>query len=451
MLIVINIIIIFMYVYVLLLLVWSAVFCYKHLKKLKFKVSDLVIETRNKLLSPAASFSSSSKMTDFIRNNLRENLHNLKSTANLRLPSIQPASQLPNNNNNNNNNISSDEVDNREFPRADYRLESVRLQSYTNWPLSFMDPAKLAAAGFYYTGHNDDAKCFECGIVIREWVEGDNPMSDHQRWQSNCRFVRKLPCGNVPIGVDPSTVPSVSPRSRDVCGRYGDEFRPDASPDFRSGQTEFQFPSSAKLGSQNLAQPKGPAHPEFASYDARLKSFESWPKSMPQTKDQLADAGFYYTGTGDQTICYHCGGGLNDWEPKDDPWFQHAKWFKKCYYVLMVKGQDFIKSVIGQPVAPPSREETMQMNLSSYIEKLKPPASIEKPEEEPEKKPEAEVKPVNKNADDARMCKICYNDVLGVVFLPCRHMVACTRCAASMTSCPVCREPVSMTVRAIIS
>nr|ULH81361.1 inhibitor of apoptosis protein-1 [Cotesia chilonis] len=316
-------------------------------------------------------------MTDYIRNNNRENLHNLKPTANLRLPSIQPASHLPN------NNISSDEVDNRDFPRADYRLESVRLQSYTNWPLSFMDPAKLAAAGFYYTGHDDDVKCFECGLAIRQWVEGDNPMSDHQRWQSNCRFVRKLPCGNVPIGVDPSTVPSVSPRGSDVCGRYGDEFRPDASPDFRSGQTEFQFPSTAKLGSQNLAQPKGPAHPEFASYDARLKSFDSWPKSMPQTKDQLADAGFYYTGASDQTVCYHCGGGLNDWEPKDDPWFQHAKWFKKCYYVLMVKGQDFIKSVIGQSVTPPSREETMQMNLPSYIEKVQPPAIVEKPEEEP--------------------------------------------------------------------
>ncbi|CAD6220772.1 GSCOCT00005415001.2-RA-CDS [Cotesia congregata] len=294
-------------------------------------------------------------MTDYIRNNLRKKLHNLMSSVNLRLSSIQPASQLPNNNNNNNNNISSDEVNNREFPRADYRQESVRLQSYTGWRLSFMDPAKMAAAGFYYTGHNDDVKCFECGIVIREWVEGDNPMSVHQRWRSSCHFLRKYPCGNVPIGVDPSTVPSIGPRGRDVYGCY-DEFQPGASPGFRSGQTEFQFPRTAKLGSQNLALLKGSRHREFASYNARLESFESWPKSMPQTKEQLADAGFFYRGTGDQTICYHCGGGLNDWKPKDDPWFQHAKCFKKCYYVLMVKGQDFIKSINGQPVAPPSRE-----------------------------------------------------------------------------------------------
>ncbi|KAK0168561.1 hypothetical protein PV327_002347 [Microctonus hyperodae] len=377
-------------------------------------------------------------MTDYLehRNTLRDNLQNLKLPANLRSSTIQPPSlsnQL-------------DEVDNNNLPRMDYRFESARLQSYTNWPLPYMDPAKLASAGFFYTGEGDNVQCFECGMAISQWAEGDNPMSDHQRWRSNCRFVLNQPCGNVPIGVDPSTVPSPSPRSRDVCGRYGEELRPGASPDFRTGQNEFQFPSQAKLASFGLATPKGPVHSEYASYDARLRTFESWPKSMPQTKEQLADAGFYYTGNGDQTLCYHCGGGLKDWEPEDDPWTQHAKWFKKCYYVLMVKGQAFINSVTGQPIAPPSKEETLQMNLPSKIEKVEATASAE-----PEEKPNVELKAVCKSADDARMCKICYNEELGVVFLPCGHMVACTRCAPGMTSCAVCREPVTMTVRAIIS
>ena len=53
--------------------------------------------------------------------------------------------------------------------------------------------------------------------------------------------------------------------------------------------------------------------------------------------------------------------------------------------------------------------------------------------------------------DDARMCKICYNEELGVVFLPCGHMVACVKCAPGMTTCAVCREPVTMTVRAFFS
>lgn len=57
----------------------------------------------------------------------------------------------------------------------------------------------------------------------------------------------------------------------------------------------------------------------------------------------------------------------------------------------------------------------------------------------------------NKPLDDARMCKICYNGELGVVFLPCGHIVACVKCAPGMTSCAVCREPVTMTVRAFFS
>lgn len=59
--------------------------------------------------------------------------------------------------------------------------------------------------------------------------------------------------------------------------------------------------------------------------------------------------------------------------------------------------------------------------------------------------------PYNKPIDDARMCKICYNGELGVVFLPCGHIVACVKCAPGMTTCAVCREPVTMTVRAFFS
>ncbi|XP_034949212.1 death-associated inhibitor of apoptosis 1 [Chelonus insularis] len=386
------------------------------------------------------------KMNDCIdrKTILKDNLTCLKPTENSQSQfhhnqHLQPSDQI-------------DEVDNQTHS-PNYRYESVRLQSFTNWPVPYMDPAKLAASGFYFTGEGDYVKCFECDIKIGQWVEGDNPMSDHQRWQSNCRFVKRLPCGNVPIDANVSVDEPASSRSRDVCGHYDDDFRPNAVPDFRIGDGKMQS-NPVELGSLGIAHPKCPVHPAYASYDARLRTFESWPKSMLQTKEQLADAGFYYTGTGDQTLCYHCGGGLKDWEPTDDPWVQHAKWFKKCYYVLMVKGQSFINSVIGQPITLPSREETMKMNLPSYIEKVEsPPPSVEIESVATEAKREINVKATPKKAssDDGRMCKICYNEELGVVFLPCRHMVACTKCAPSMTTCAVCREPVTMTVRAIIS
>lgn len=371
-----------------------------------------------------------------------------------------------------------DEIDN-----VEYRFEAARLQSYHAWPVRFMDPAKLAAAGFYYTGENDKVRCFECGVEISQWLEGDNPMVDHQRWSGRCRFIRKIPCGNVPVGVDPGTIPSPRPRSRDVCGPYGVEYRPGSGPDCESHSPEFQLPSIAKLGSLGLGRPKGPVYPEYASHEARIRTFESWPKAMPQTKEQLADAGFYYTGKGDQTLCYHCGGGLKDWEPEDDPWEQHAKWFSKCYYLLTVKGQSYVNGVTAQNVPPLSKEEMMQMNLPSCIEKIEFSAVADaeaKHNAENNPGPSSEGVPMNnesqasgvkslefakssledlsntktannKPVDDARICKICYNEELGVVFLPCGHMVACAKCAPNMKACAVCREPVSMIVRAFFS
>ncbi|XP_076658047.1 death-associated inhibitor of apoptosis 1-like [Halictus rubicundus] len=370
-----------------------------------------------------------------------------------------------------------DEVDN-----IDYRFEQARLQSFENWPLPYIiEPKRLAAAGFYYTGEDDKVRCFECRVEICQWVEGDNPMVDHQRWSARCRFIRKINCGNVPIGVDPNTVLPPRPRSRDVCGLYGVEYRHTSGPDNHNLTSELQLPSTAKLSCLGLARPKGPVHPEYASYDARLRTFETWPKAMAQTKEQLADAGFYYTGKGDQTVCYYCGGGLKDWELGDEPWEQHAKWFSKCYYLMMVKDQDYVNKVTGQHISPPSKEETMQMNLPSFIKKVQPVLMSVEMKEHAESNPcpssqscsaDSGIERIgsvaesvkesiedlsnaktqnNKTIDDARMCKICYNEELGVLFLPCRHIVACVKCALGMTTCVICREPVTLTVRAFVS
>lgn len=55
-----------------------------------------------------------------------------------------------------------------------------------------------------------------------------------------------------------------------------------------------------------------------------------------------------FSGKGDQTICFHCGGGLKDWEESDEPWVEHARWFSKCNFVLLTKGKTFVDEVCGR-------------------------------------------------------------------------------------------------------
>ncbi|WAR08056.1 BIRC8-like protein [Mya arenaria] len=50
-------------------------------------------------------------------------------------------------------------------------------------------------------------------------------------------------------------------------------------------------------------------------------------------------------GVGDSVRCYHCGGGLRNWEPGDDPMKEHAKWYPSCQHVIITKGKTYIHSV----------------------------------------------------------------------------------------------------------
>ena len=54
-------------------------------------------------------------------------------------------------------------------------------------------------------------------------------------------------------------------------------------------------------------------------------------------------------------------------------------------------------------------------------------------------------KPVNPTpADDShKLCVVCLVEPADHVLLPCGHVCVCKRCAASVTTCPMCRADVS--------
>merc|ERR1719242_1291505 len=103
----------------------------------------------------------------------------------------------------------------------------------------------------------------------------------------------------------------------------------------------------------------GPANTKYSTIEARLRTFRDWPPALKQEPRQLADAGFYYIGLSDQTKCFYCEGGLRNWQPEDDPWTEHARWFSKCGFVRLIKGDEFIVRCINDkpPEAYPKDNE----------------------------------------------------------------------------------------------
>lgn len=274
-----------------------------------------------------------------------------------------------------------------------FNYERERLKTFENWQVTFISPQDMAAAGFYFLEREDIVRCAFCGVEVGSWVEGDDPMDDHKRWSPLCKFMKNLPVGNVPLNSNSTNDDDDKKIGFDTCGRTSKE----------------------ELG---IHKKRAPSFPDYITIESRLQSYETWPKELKrQNPNTLSEAGFFYTGRGDQTICFHCGGGLQNWEESDDPWFEHARWFSKCNFINLMKSDKSINSVCKKT------DEPINHSSDNLIEE----------------------------GNEKSLCKICYTDDVGVVFLPCGHLVVCVKCSLYLTSCAVCRKTVVATVRVYLS
>ncbi|CAG2184551.1 BIRC2_3 [Mytilus edulis] len=172
-------------------------------------------------------------------------------------------------------------------------METVtdRIDTFLTWPhKDIQDPRIVATAGFYYTMDHDIVRCFCCDLGLSEWDENDSPWTEHAR----------------------HSLIAVS----------------------------FSF------------QIYNPKFPNLIDEGDRIKTFSNWPNIVVRpTSIDIAKAGFFYTGRGDECRCHYCDGGLQHWESGDNPWEQHAYYFPFCKFVIKMKGRDFISQIRERFVA----------------------------------------------------------------------------------------------------
>ena len=58
-----------------------------------------------------------------------------------------------------------------------------------------------------------------------------------------------------------------------------------------------------------------------------------------------------------------------------------------------------------------------------------------------------ELRRENNRMKEERECRVCRDKEVGVVFLPCGHLVTCTSCASTVVECCVCRVRIASSVR----
>ena len=102
----------------------------------------------------------------------------------------------------------------------------------------------------------------------------------------------------------------------------------------------------------NDSHQDGPKYEEYSTLDSRKVSFiiNEWNPKVAISIDSLAESGFFAIGLVDYVKCFHCDGGLCNWESEDEPWIEHAKWYPDCAFLKENKSDVFIKKckILGE-------------------------------------------------------------------------------------------------------
>ncbi|KAL8586655.1 hypothetical protein ACOMHN_040163 [Nucella lapillus] len=241
-----------------------------------------------------------------------------------------------------------------------------------------------------------------------------------------------------------------------------------------------------------------PKRPDFAIASTRVNTYTNWPHSETHSPEDLAEAGFYFVGVDDLVRCFYCKGGLKSWSTSLRPWVEHARFYPRCPFVGQVKGQEFIEVVqqLNQKqedisdakveeelkkrqaaseqgatlAAETSEGETeMEQNLLGAVGGAMDGATggaddeatvhqialaaaegnITKTDETHLEKVYEKLEDENVKIKNERMCKICQVEEVGILFLPCGHLVSCSQCAPALRTCAVCRQRVKGRVRVL--
>ncbi|KAG7257631.1 hypothetical protein CRUP_018386 [Coryphaenoides rupestris] len=373
------------------------------------------------------------------------------------------------------------------------RREGERLRTFLRWPADApVTSGDLARAGFFYSGTGDQVQCFCCGGILRYWLHGDSPIADHRR----C-FRRAASCW---AGTWATCRSSCPPGLR---GRPTGQPAPadDRGPSRRSPDT----PSTPRWRQR---KPGGP--PSTTGRPAPRSSPTSSPEQGSSTQTEAAGQHRASNrskgeGHGDNVKCYFCDGGLRNWEPGDDPWQEHAKWFPRVDHRLrflepsaqgMVRvwfvGANVVAGGLGGSSAmlSPVVQTVVRMGFrAGLVESLVQTKYLlsgqhytsvsdlvadvlQAEEDERQREPQTREPEVGQGPSSAtlrtqppvkqkgqmstskeafRTCKVCMDKPVSIVFIPCGHLVVCGDCAASLRHCPICRASVRGSVRAFMS
>eukprot|EP00794_Sanderia_malayensis_P000392 gene392-1026_t len=347
-----------------------------------------------------------------------------------------------------------------------------RLHTFLTWPQDApIQPLELAEAGFFYLGTGDGVRCYKCQIALRNWDEDDTAWGEHQKWSPHCYLVQdyqKSQTQSAPHASTSSlTAASYALPVQDV---FHSSVTEHSQPMSLSSQPGSISQYSLGLTSANnvlriqdynivgLHDPNSSSHLQSVTYP-NIQAQPIFPNELQQTsahfslKDHLSEA--------DINILLDAGFTLDVITEVQKAGYQKYDSYFTSVEAIADAIMHFMehRNLDGHtrhPSTPIDMPVTSSASLTVSTTTTSAPATQQTGQAnetaaEEHAEDTTDLKRELNRVKELQTCKICMDQQVGIVFLPCGHLLTCPTCSTGMQQCPLCRAAIQSSSRIYLS
>lgn len=267
-----------------------------------------------------------------------------------------------------------------------YATREVRKESFNQWPPDIpQNVASLVDAGFYYTGTTDSVKCFQCGGGLKNWEATDVPWEEHARWFPDCQYVA-LNKGREYVELSKKNKPPSNELSN------SESEQAEKSPETSENRFNISEGELDILMNQDITK-------------TVLELGLDRDKVKKALEIRFRNAGYPFP---DSESLANAALEVSDTPPPQI-------------------GNSMIEAGSSNSLSQVNNGDITEQNVAKVNS--------------------GGLQLATTREDDLRLCKVCMDREMNIVFLPCGHFVACVDCASVMDNCPVCRTKIKGNVK----
>lgn len=310
---------------------------------------------------------------------------------------------------------------------------------------------EFARAGFYYSGDEDNVRCWYCGGGVRHWGRDDDPWEEHARLYPDCEFLLQQK--------GPEFISEISSRQR--------ANTPEPPAMIQTARYSSSSSDESPYSSFHI-----PGLPRFSSYlnDNQQSGYNQPPQVVDPREEEAKRKRMLEEALNSEGMLMAVDMGFD------------LKMIKRTIKNKIrnsdrgfASTQDFLDALLS---APPGRSDSS--SDSDEDEQVPPVSSITpvtptqapttsttvsilpstsgaqggdvQPRVSPSAGGDADLDPKKmdeklREYEQEKRCKVCLDRDAVVVFVPCGHLCTCIPCANALRNCPLCRKRITKSMK----